>query len=150
MPTVVYPAHKSSNFSINWMQCSIISNTARENGFSGKNAALCWLKAAARWGEQAPPPGCNGSSLVHVCFSFVLQMLRKMSNASRCVTARHESNVGEVLCKVLNANSSFYQPPILFQCKALMLTQSFSRSPPSMAVLLLFLGISCTGPLSWE
>lgn len=39
--------------------------------------------------------------------------------------ARHESNVGEVLCKVLNANSSFYQPHILFQCKALTLTQSF-------------------------
>lgn len=61
-PTAVYPTQKKSrNFSINWMQCSIFSNTARETrlqrrDFPAKNAALCWLNDGARKGEQGRPP----------------------------------------------------------------------------------------------
>lgn len=53
------------------MQCSIFSNTARENGF--RNGCFVLPDAAARGRRPPPPPRCNGSSLTPFSFSFGLQ-----------------------------------------------------------------------------
>lgn len=164
----MYPTQKKSrNFSINWMQCSI-SNTAREprRDFPGKNAALCWLNHGACKGEQgrhAPPgimaaPSCTD---VQLCPTDVERDERISADVSQW-----DGNAGghfhdprrrfnrqrvrcEVICTVFNAEFSFYQAALITHRKGITVRLSAELQPLlffSMTVLLLFLGISCTGP----
>lgn len=85
------------------MQCSIFSNTARENGF--KNGCFVPPDGAARGRRPPPPPPrCNGSSLTLFSFSFGLQTL---------IQTRHSQAWKQRGRAVVRSRVQFSQPTLV-------------------------------------